>query len=180
MLPREERRKSPLRGSLLYCPLAGKAPALPSKAPGKTPTHYQLFLRPGTTGAAGLVVGGNKLRSNHRSRALSMWRQSLFCELRCWRTSLVVQRWGSCLLVPGTWVLYLVQEDSTSCGATKPEYRNRRVQALQWEIPHDATRIPLAATQTQGSWISEQTNKSIFKIAHWYLLFFFTINPGAP
>ena len=35
-------------------------------------------------------------------------------------TSLVVQRLGVCLPMQGTWVLSLVQEDPTCCGATKP------------------------------------------------------------
>ena len=49
----------------------------------------------------------------------------------CSQTSLVVQWLRVCLLMQGTWVWSLVQEDSTCCGATKPLHHNHWACALE-------------------------------------------------
>ena len=51
--------------------------------------------------------------------------------LNCPRTSLVVQWLRICLPIPGTWVKFLVREDHTCRGATKPVCHNYWACALE-------------------------------------------------
>ena len=67
---------------------------------------------------------GRRCKPNTAKRLLSKIQRTL-------GTSLVTQWMRICLLLQGTWVQSLVQEDPTSSGATKPTHHNYRAHTLE-------------------------------------------------
>ena len=70
------------------------------------------------------------------------------------RTSLVVQWIRIHLPMQGTWVRFLVQEDSTSCGAAKPVYYSSWAQTLEPLTTATEAQVPNSLCSTTREAIS--------------------------
>ena len=94
---------------------------------------------------------GSNLRPGGVKHLLKWWLNLCFRHLT--RNSLVARWIRSRLPTQGTWVRSLVKEDSTCCGATKPQLLSPRSRAYEPQLltcmPHSWAHMPRACALPQ-------------------------------